>query len=100
MRQRAWQGSFSMPEIILKIQHVAGLHARPAAMFVQTANQYKSIIKVRYGEREANAKSIMGILTVGASQGAVVTVCAEGEDAAQALESLRDLVESNFGEQS
>lgn len=88
-----------MPEVILTIHHSAGLHARPAAMFVQTANKYKSIIKVRYGEREVNGKSIMGILTVGASQGAVVTVCAEGEDAVQALDSLRELVENNFGEQ-
>ena len=89
-----------MPEIILTIQHAAGLHARPAALFVQTANKYKSIIKVQHGEREANAKSIMGILTLGASQGAVVTVRAEGEDAAQALDGLRELVASNFGEQS
>lgn len=88
-----------MPEVILTIHHSAGLHARPAAMFVQTANQYKSIIKVRYGEREVNGKSIMGILTVGASQGAVVMVCAEGEDAVQALDCLRELVENNFGEQ-
>jgi phosphotransferase system HPr (HPr) family protein len=88
-----------MPEIVLTIQHAAGLHARPAAMFVQTANKYKSIIKVRHGEREANAKSIMGVLTLGASQGAVVTVRAEGDDADLALVGLRELVESNFGEQ-
>jgi phosphotransferase system HPr (HPr) family protein len=88
-----------MPEITLTVQHKTGLHARPAAMFVKTANQYKSVIKVRHGEREANAKSIMGILTLGATQGAVVKVQAEGEDAEQALAGLRDLVESNFGEQ-
>ena len=87
-----------MPEIILTIQHITGLHARPAAMFVQTANGYRSIIKVQYNEREVNAKSIMGIMTLGASQGAVLTVRAEGEDAAQALDNLRELVESNFGE--
>jgi phosphocarrier protein HPr len=87
-------------EITLKIQHKAGLHARPAAMFVQTANKYKAAIKVRHGEREANAKSIMGILTLGASQGAEVTVHAEGSDAEQALSALRELVESNFGEPS
>ena len=87
-----------MPEVILTIQHITGLHARPAAMFVQTANGYRSIIKVQYNEREVNAKSIMGIMTLGASQGAVLTVSAEGEDAAQALDSLRELVESNFGE--
>ena len=89
-----------MPEITLKIEHKAGLHARPAAMFVQTANKYKAAIKVRHGKREANAKSIMGILTLGASQGAEVTVHAEGNDAEQALSGLRELVESNFGEES
>jgi phosphotransferase system HPr (HPr) family protein len=89
-----------MPEITLTIRHSAGLHARPAALFVQTANKFKSIIKVQYKEREANAKSIMGILTLGASQGAMVTLSAEGDDAEQALEGLRGLVESNFGEQT
>lgn len=88
-----------MPEIILTIHHPIGLHARPSAMFVQTAMKYKSIIKVRYGELEVNAKSILGIMMVGASQGAILTVCAEGEDAVQALDSLRALVDSNFGEQ-
>lgn len=88
-----------MPEITLTVQHKAGLHARPAALFVQTANKYKAKIRVQHGEREANAKSIMGILTLGASQGAVVIVRAEGEDAQQALDGLRELVESNFGEQ-
>lgn len=87
-----------MAEITLTVQHKAGLHARPAALFVQTAAKYKSIIKVQHGAKEANAKSIMGILTLGASQGAVVTVRAEGEDAVQALDGLRALVESNFGE--
>lgn len=88
-----------MPEITLTIQHKAGLHARPAALFVQTANKYKANIRVRHGEREANAKSIMGVLTLGASQGAMVVLRAEGEDAQQALDGLRELVESNFGEQ-
>ncbi len=87
-----------MPEIILTIHHVAGLHARPAALFVQTASSYKSNIKIRYGEHEVNAKSILGIMTVGATKGAVITVLAEGEDASQALDSLRELVEGNFGE--
>ncbi|MCC7129490.1 MAG: hypothetical protein B6D39_07155 [Anaerolineae bacterium UTCFX2] len=88
-----------MPEMTLTIHHKSGLHARPAAMFVQTANKYQSVIKVKHGEREVNAKSIMGILTLGASQGAVVTVRAEGDDADLALSGLRELVENNFGEQ-
>jgi phosphocarrier protein HPr len=53
-----------------------------------------------HGEREANAKSILSVLTLGADQGAQVTLHAEGEDAEQALESLAALIESNFGEEA
>jgi phosphotransferase system HPr (HPr) family protein len=95
-----WTKEPCMPEIVLTVTHKAGLHARPAALFVQTANKFHSTIKVLHGDREANAKSIMGVLTLGASQGAVVTVQADGEDADQALSDLRRLVESNFGELS
>jgi phosphotransferase system HPr (HPr) family protein len=87
-----------MPEIKLTVRHKVGLHARPAALFVQTAKQFKSDIKVTHGERVANAKSILNVLTLGASQGAVITISAEGEDADQALEALETLVEDNFGE--
>lgn len=77
-----------------------GLHARPAALFVQTAEQFNCGIKVAPGEREANAKSILGMLTLAASQGAVIiTIRAEGDDAEQALAALKTLVESNFGEE-
>ena len=87
-----------MPEITLTIRHKVGLHARPAAMFVQTAKQFRSTVKVAHGEREANGKSILSILTLGAEQGAVITLRAEGEDADQVLEALRTLTENNFGE--
>lgn len=87
-----------MPEITLTVHHKVGLHARPAALFVQTAKQFRSDIKVTHDEREANAKSILGVLTLGANQGAVIAVWAEGEDAEQALTALKALVESNFGE--
>jgi phosphotransferase system HPr (HPr) family protein len=86
-----------MPEITLTIHHKVGLHARPAALFVRTAKQFHSTIKATHGEREANAKSILGVLTLGANQGAVLTLHAEGEDADQALEALATLVNSNFG---
>jgi phosphocarrier protein HPr len=89
-----------MPEITLVIQHKVGLHARPAAMFVQTAKKFRSTIKATHGEREANAKSILSVLTLGADQGAQVTLHAEGEDAEQALEALTALIESNFGEEA
>ena len=88
-----------MPEITLTIHHKVGLHARPAASFIQTARQFKSDIKVTHGEREANGKSILKVLTLGANQGAVVTISAEGEDAEAALAALETLVENNFGEQ-
>jgi phosphocarrier protein HPr len=86
-----------MPEITLTVHHEVGLHARPAAMFVRTAKQFGSAIKVTHGERKANAKSILSVLTLGVDQGAVITLYAEGEDADQALEALEALVEDNFG---
>ncbi|HEY73802.1 MAG: HPr family phosphocarrier protein [Chloroflexi bacterium] len=88
-----------MPEITLTIHHKAGLHARPAASFVQTALQFKSDIKVTHDEREANGKSILKVLTLGANQGAVITIRAEGEDAEAALAALEALIENNFGEE-
>lgn len=87
-----------MLEITLTIQHKIGLHARPAALFVQTAKQFDSDIRVTHDERKANAKSILNVLTLGASHGAAITVCAEGKDAKQALVALGTLVENNFGE--
>ena len=87
-----------MPEIIATIHHEVGLHARPASMFVQTAAKYSSDIEVTHGETTANAKSILGILTLGAHQGALITIRAEGEDADEALKTLELLVLDNFGE--
>ena len=87
-----------MPEITLTVHHEVGLHARPAAQFVRIAKQFSSDVKVTHGEREANAKSILGVLTLGANQGAVITICAEGDDAEQALAALEALIEDNFGE--
>jgi phosphotransferase system HPr (HPr) family protein len=87
-----------MSEITLTVHHEVGLHARPASQFVQIAKQFASDITVAHGEREANAKSILGVLTLGANQGAVITVRADGEDADQALAALEALVADNFGE--
>jgi len=87
-----------MPEITLTVLHKVGLHARPAAVFVQTAKQFKGDIRIAHGEREANAKSILGVLTLGANQGAAITIRAEGEDAERALAALEALVADNFGE--
>ncbi|NMC54239.1 MAG: HPr family phosphocarrier protein [Chloroflexi bacterium] len=87
-----------MPEIILTINNKVGLHARPASIFVREASKFKSTIKVRNGAREANAKSILNVLTLGADMGSVITISAEGEDADQALQALQALHASNFGE--
>ena len=87
-----------MPEVTATINHEVGLHARPASIFVQTAAKYSSDIDVTHGETTANAKSILGVLTLGAHKGAEITIKAEGEDAEEALKVLEQLVLDNFGE--
>jgi phosphotransferase system HPr (HPr) family protein len=87
-----------MPEIKITLQHPAGLHARPASMFVQTAKRFQSTITASHGSRSVNAKSILSVLTLGANQGAEITIRAEGEDADAAVEALRALIAGNFGE--
>lgn len=87
-----------MPEITLTVHNKVGLHARPAALFVQTAKQFNCDVKVTHGEREGNAKSILSVLALGVDQGAVITIRAEGEGADQALAALEVLINDNFGE--
>ncbi len=87
-----------MIEKELVIKNKVGLHARPAALFVQTANKFKCSLKLALAGNEINAKSILKLLTLGANQGAVVTLRAEGEDEAQAVAALEALVATNFGE--
>ncbi|HAY83902.1 MAG TPA: HPr family phosphocarrier protein [Chloroflexi bacterium] len=87
-----------MPEKNVIVQHKVGLHARPASVFVQTASKFSSTITVSCEGRNANAKSILNVLTLGAHQGAEITIAAEGEDAEEALSTLVGLVENNFGE--
>ncbi|MGD0708411.1 MAG: HPr family phosphocarrier protein [Anaerolineaceae bacterium] len=87
-----------MPEITLVINNKVGLHARPAALFVQTANKFKSSITAKNGSTTANAKSILNVLTLGANKDSVITITAEGEDAEQALQAFKELHANNFGE--
>ena len=86
-------------EAILKIQNQLGLHARPAAQFVQTTNKFKSKIRVIKDNIEVDGKSIMGLLMMAAPFGSQLKIVAEGEDAQAALESLEILFNSRFGEQ-
>lgn len=83
------------------IQHPSGLHARPASLFVQTANKYKSDITVQNLTDDSpvvNAKSILNILTLGVMQNHEVEIVADGDDANEAVESFKALIEENFGE--
>ncbi len=81
------------------ITNQVGLHARPARLLVQTAAQFRSQIQLRHGEKTANAKSILGVLTLGAVLGDTITLHAEGEDAEEALKVLADLVNHKFHEE-
>ncbi len=73
------------------LQDPAGLHARPAALFVKAASRFKSTITVQAGAKRANAKSIVDVLKLGARQGTVVTITAEGADEAEAVAALSAL---------
>jgi phosphocarrier protein len=88
-----------MPQITMQIRNKVGLHARPAALFVQEANKYRCDIRVKKDDLEVNAKSILSILTLGADQGSSITILAEGEDADDALQALQALSDANFMEQ-
>ena len=80
------------------ISNEEGLHARPASLFAQIANQFNSQISVARGEESVDGKSILSILTLGATQGVRLIIRAEGTDAALAVKQLSQLVESGFDE--
>jgi phosphocarrier protein len=82
----------------VSIPNMLGLHARAAARFVQAASRYRSAVRVSRGDRTVDGKSIMGILLLAASRGSVLTIVAEGLDAAAAIDDLCALVASGFGE--
>jgi len=90
-----------MPSLTLTIRHPAGLHARPAAQFVKMAASFPCTLTVRNltnSKPAVNAKSVLSVLTQAVNQGHMVELTAEGERAEEALAALRELVESNFGE--
>jgi phosphotransferase system HPr (HPr) family protein len=77
------------------VKNKLGLHARPAALFVQTANKFDSHIIVEKDKERVNGKSIMGILTLGVEQGSSIIIEAEGQDAQRAMLELERLVSIN-----
>ncbi|MBU5438550.1 HPr family phosphocarrier protein [Tissierella sp. MSJ-40] len=83
-------------EVIL--QNETGLHARPASLFVKEASKYTADIKVTKDGKDYNAKSIMGILSMGAAKGDKIIIQAEGDDAETAVKELISLVNNKFNE--
>ena len=80
----------------VKVQNQVGLHARPATFFIQKANEFKSSIWVEKDERRVNAKSLLGVLSLGILGGNEVTIIADGVDEEAAVDALVKLVESGF----
>ena len=80
------------------VQNQVGLHARPATFFIQKANEFKSSIWVEKEERRVNAKSLLGVLSLGIIGGTTIRIIADGSDEQQAVEGLVSLVESGFAE--
>jgi len=80
------------------LSNQVGLHARPATFFIQKANEFKSSIWIEREERRVNAKSLLGVLSLGIVKGGEIDIIADGEDAEEALAALLLLVETNFGE--
>lgn len=80
------------------VSNEEGLHARPASLFAQMANQFNARILVTRGDESVDGKSILSILTLGATKGVQLTIRAEGADADLAVEQLGLLVESGFDE--
>ena len=76
----------------------AGLFARPATFFIQKANEFNSQIWIERGKQRINAKSLLGVLSLGIAHGTEITIIAEGEDEVEAVEGLLALIETKFGE--
>ena len=87
-----------MIEKSIVITNNTGLHARPAAEFVQVATKFKSKIKVSKAGHEVDARSIVSVLSLGVGKGTEITLKAEGEDEQAAINALVALIQSNFGE--
>lgn len=83
-----------MKEVV--VQNQVGLHARPATFFIQKANEYKSNIWVENDNRRVNAKSLLGVLSLGITKGLNITIVADGSDEEEAVSELSELISSNF----
>ena len=82
----------------VKVQNQVGLHARPATFFIQKANEFKSSIWVEKEERRVNAKSLLGVLSLGIVKGMTINMIADGVDENEALAGLAELIDTGFTE--
>lgn len=88
-----------MIEREVTIRNRAGLHTRPASMLVRTASQFESEVFLRRDNYEINGKSVIGVMTLAAEQGASLTLIVEGEDEEEAADAIVELFDDGFGEE-
>ena len=80
------------------INNQVGLHARPATFFIQKANEFRSSIWIEKDERRVNAKSLLGVLSLGIVKGTAINLIVDGPDEAEAIETLTQLISTDFSE--
>ena len=87
-----------MVETKVVLMNKMGLHARPASMFIKTASKYESSVTVKGNGKEADAKSILMVMSLGLTKGTEISISAEGPDEEDCIDALKELVDNNFGE--
>ena len=97
-RQGWWKEWLSVISKEVTINNQVGLHARPATFFIQKANEFKSSIWIERDERRVNAKSLLGVLSLGIVKGTTVNIVADGVDENEAIATLSELIDSDFSE--
>ena len=97
-RQGLWKECLSVISKEVTINNQVGLHARPATFFIQKANEFKSSIWIEREERRVNAKSLLGVLSLGIVKGTAVNIVADGVDENEAIATLSELIDSDFSE--
>lgn len=88
-----------MTEATTTIENKTGIHARPASLFVQTASKFKSKVQIKAKGKTVDAKSILMIMSMGLTKGTEITLSADGPDEADAVKTLKELVDNKFGEE-
>lgn len=97
-RQGLWKEWLSVISKEVTINNQVGLHARPATFFIQKANEFKSSIWIERDERRVNAKSLLGVLSLGIVKCTTVNIVADGVDENEAIATLSELIDSDFSE--